>query len=83
MSQSYISPAKATKIYERVQNFCGFNKPTIVHYIRYSASLMPVNEGILKEAKKKNAHPRIMKFAEDFKQECRAEWTQILAKRYK
>ena len=71
MSQSYISPAKATKIYERV------------HYIRYSASLMPVNEGILKEAKKKNAHPRIMKFAEDFKQECRAEWTQILAKRYK
>ena len=83
MSQVYISPAKATKIYERVQCFCGFDKPTIVHYIRYSASLIPVYEGVLKEAKKKNAHPRVMKFAEDFKQGCREEWTQILAKRYK
>lgn len=83
MSQTYISPAKATKIYERVQDFCGFNKPTIVHYIRYYASLMPIYEGILKEAKKKNAHPRMMKFAEDFKKERREEWAQILAKRYK
>lgn len=83
MSKSYISPAKATKIYERVQNFCGFNKPTIVHYIRYSASVIPLFEALLKEAKKKNASPRAVKFAEDFKKGCREEWTQILAKRYK
>ena len=83
MSKSYISPAKATKIYERVQDFCGFNKPTFVHYIRYSASAIPLFEALLKEAKKKNASPRAVKFAEDFKKECREEWTQILAKRYK
>lgn len=83
MPQAYISPAKATKIYERVQNFCGFNKPTIIHYIQYYASLMPFYEGLLKEAKKKNAHPHIVKIAKDFKQERREEWTQILAKRYK
>lgn len=79
----YIAPAKATKIYERVQNFCGFAKPTIVHYMRYYASIMPVYDGILKEAKKKNAHPRVVQYAEAFKRERREEWTQILAKRYK
>ena len=42
MSKSYISPAKATKIYEYVQDFCGFDKPTIVHYIRYYASSIPL-----------------------------------------
>ena len=75
---TYISPAKATKIYENVCEQFNVKRPTISHYIRYCCIGWPSFTALLKTDTE-----HAQKWSREFITKCEAEWKIIREKRYK
>lgn len=75
---TYISPAKATKIYENVCAQFNVKRPTFSHYVRYYCIGWPLFTAMLKMDTE-----HAQKWAREFIAEREAEWKIIREKRYK
>ena len=75
---TYISPAQATKTYEKVCAHFNVKRPTFSHYIRYRCINFPSFTAMLKM---ETEHAQ--KWSREFIAESEVEWKMIREKRYK